>query len=127
MNEPKNEKFTILFFQLVMLFQSSAMQQLGKLPNSMTGKIELDLDQASTSIDMLDMLLHKCKGNLSSDEARFLEHTVSELKLNYVDEIGRKDSEPKSEEPAESAENNSESSEDIDTAGGTNQAEPQNA
>jgi len=33
----------ILFLQLVAMFQYAAMQQMGKLPNPVSGKIERDL------------------------------------------------------------------------------------
>ncbi|MBL0321586.1 MAG: DUF1844 domain-containing protein [Ignavibacteria bacterium] len=35
-----------------------------------------------------DILHEKTKGNLESDEARFLDQTLSTLKLNFVDEFG---------------------------------------
>ena len=89
-NKPE-QKHSILFTQLVMYFHSAAIQQMGKMPNPVTGKIERELDQASMSIDMLDMLKSKCKCNLSGEEDNFLGHVVSELKLNYVDEVNRKD------------------------------------
>lgn len=81
------EKNTPLFFSLVFTFQAAAMQQMGKLKNSISDKIERDLQQAQLSIDMLDMLEEKTRGNLSDDEAKFLKGTLQELKLNYVDEM----------------------------------------
>lgn len=82
----REQMFEALFFNLVMMFHTSAMQYMGKLKNPLTDKIERDLLQAQMSIDMLDMLKAKTKGNLTDNEARFLDRTISELKLNYVDE-----------------------------------------
>ena len=82
----KEEKNTSLLFSLIMTFQAAAMQQMGKLKNSISDKIEKDLQQAQLSIDILDMLEEKTKGNLSDDESRFLKGVLQELKLNYVDE-----------------------------------------
>jgi hypothetical protein len=82
-NEEKN---TALFGSLVLMFQSAAMQQMGKIKNSATDKIERDLEQAQLSIDMLDMLSVKMKGNLNQEENRYLSTVLKELKLNYVDE-----------------------------------------
>ena len=90
MNE--NERQEILFVQLVSMFHTAAMQQMGKLKNPITDAVERDLPQAQISIDMLDMLKHKTKGNLSSDEEKFLQTAVQELKLNYVDELSKKPS-----------------------------------
>lgn len=98
--ENREEKHTALFIHLALSFKTAAVQQLGKLPNPATGKIERDLPQASMTIDLLDMLAAKCKGNLAADEEQFLKHTISELKLNYIDEIGREESpDEKNEDP----------------------------
>jgi len=82
----KEEKNISLFFSLIMTFQAAAMQQMGKLKNPISDKIERDLQQAQLSIDILDMLEEKTKENLSDDESRFLKGILQELKLNYVDE-----------------------------------------
>jgi hypothetical protein len=82
----KEEKNISLFFSLIMTFQAAAMQQMGKLKNPISDKIERDLQQAQLSIDILDMLEEKTRGNLSEDESRFLKGVLQEIKLNYVDE-----------------------------------------
>ena len=75
-----------LFMYLVGTFQSSAWIALGKMKNPMTDKIERNLDQASYYIDLLDMLQLKTKGNVSVYEEQMLINTVSELKMNFIDE-----------------------------------------
>ena len=75
-----------LFMYLVGTFQSSAWIALGKMKNPMTDKIEKNLDQASYYIDLLDMLQSKTKGNVSEYEKQMLINTVSELKMNFIDE-----------------------------------------
>jgi len=75
-----------LFMYLVGTFQSSAWIALGKMKNPMTDKIERNLDQASYYIDLLDMLQSKTKGNVSEYEEQMLINTVSELKMNFIDE-----------------------------------------
>lgn len=94
----QQEKETALFANLVMMFHSATMQHLGKIKNPITDAIERDLDQAQLTIDLLDMLSAKTKGNLSEDENKFLTNVVRELKLNYVDEQAKAAQEPK--EPA---------------------------
>ena len=79
----------IMFTQLVLMFHTAAMQQMGKLKNPITDAIERNLDAAKNSIDLLDMLKEKTKGNLSDDESRLLRQVVQELKLNFVDEKNR--------------------------------------
>jgi len=77
----------LLFIQLASMLHFAAMQSLGKLPNPVTDKIERDLVQAKISIDTLEMLQEKTKGNLSSTEAEFLDKILFELHMNYVDEL----------------------------------------
>ncbi len=83
------EKNKVLFTQLILMLHGAAMQQMGKIKNPVTDKIERDLTQAQFSIDMLDMMKDKTKGNLSPEEERFLHSLLQELKLNYVDEAGK--------------------------------------
>ncbi len=98
-NDQKNE---ILFLQLIMTFETAAWQQMGKIKNPLTDKIERDLNQAQLSIDMLDMIKAKTLGNLTDNEVRVLDKAVSELKLNFVDELEkeRKEREKKAQEKA---------------------------
>lgn len=83
------QKQQALFMQLVLMFHQAAWQQLGKIPNAMTNKVERDLEQARMSIDLLDMLKARTQGNLSEDESRMLEQVLRELKLNFVDELDK--------------------------------------
>ena len=95
-----DEKKKQLFFSLIYSFQMQTMMQLGKLANPVTGTIEKELDGAQVTIDMLDMLKEKTKGNSSEDEVRFLDQVIADLKLNYVEE---RDKEVKSPEIKEKA------------------------
>ncbi len=78
-----------LFMQIVMMFQSAAYQHMGKVMNPITQKVERDLAQAKNAIDVLGMLGEKTRGNLNENENRLLEHTLYELRMNYVDEINK--------------------------------------
>jgi hypothetical protein len=96
---PENEseeKDEFHFVQLIITFQAAAMQQMGKLQNPITKKVERNLDQAQFSIDMLEMIQNKTKNNLSENETKFLEHTLYELRMNYLDEV-KKDQQEKKE------------------------------
>jgi hypothetical protein len=83
-NESTNE---LLFMQVIMQNQQLAMMSMGKLKNPISDKIERNLEFAKLSIDTLDMLKEKTKGNLTDYEDRFLTEVIKELKLNYVDEV----------------------------------------
>ncbi len=88
-NLTPEQKQQALFMQLVLMFHQAAWQQLGKIPNPMTNKVERDIEQARMSIDLLDMLKTRTQGNLNEDESRMLEQVLRELKLNFVDELDK--------------------------------------
>jgi hypothetical protein len=75
------------FLTLVMSLATAAWSQLGKIPHPNTQKIERDLEQAQISIDFLRMLLEKTKGNLKPKEQELLANSVTELELNFADEV----------------------------------------
>ncbi len=85
---PLESQFTEeqLFDQLISSIVHSTWVALGKIKNPMTDKLDRDLRQASTSIDMLDMLFKRMTGNLSDREDQYLGHLLSELKMNYIEE-----------------------------------------
>jgi len=96
------ERSVFLFHHLITMFATLAYQQLGKLVNPITGKMERDLRQARITIDMLEMIREKTSGNLTDDEERLLDSILMELQMNYVDETNRGGDEC-GEEPAEGA------------------------
>ena len=97
MNDTEN-KFDQLFLNLVLTLHSAAMQQMGKLKNPLTDKVERNLGQSELSIDMLDMIKKKTEGNLSDEEDKFLAQTLNELKMNFMDEKNKGEDEPSEEE-----------------------------
>jgi hypothetical protein len=100
-----NEKNTQMFMYLVGSFEMSAMMAMGKIKNPITDKTERDLTQAQFSIDILDMLKEKTSGKLSEYESKYLENTLGQLKLNYIDEA-KKPAEEKAEKDEVKAEGN---------------------
>ena len=79
------EMQSALFSQLVMMFASAAMHQMGKLVDPQTNKTEINLEAAQVSIDMLDMLATRTHGNLTADEEQMLKETLSSLKMTFVE------------------------------------------
>ena len=80
------EKNRVLFTQLVIMFHAATMQQLGKVKHSVTGVVGKDLPAAQATIDILDMLHARTKGNLSGEEDQLLTKILQDLKLGYVQE-----------------------------------------
>ncbi len=94
MDENKN---TQLFMGLCTSLVTQAWMQLGKIKNPMTDKVETDIDGASLTIDMLVMLKNKTQGNISDEELKILDQSISELKMNYVMSKEKVDKEPENE------------------------------
>ena len=86
MAEEQMKKEDQLFIHLVNTFVPSAWISLGKVKSPVSDKLERNLEQATYYIDLLDMLQTKMKGNLSEWEEQYIIHSLSELKLNFIEE-----------------------------------------
>ena len=82
------------FVQLVLMLSGSALQQMGKLVDPQTQKANVNLEAAQATIDLLDMLEAKTKGNLDKEEERMIRDTLMSLKLNFVETKDAVSSEP---------------------------------
>ena len=88
MNDDQNpSRQAALFLQLVLGLQQSGMMSLGKLMNPITRKIDRNLEVARDTIDTLASLEVRTKGNLESDEQRVLQQVLTELRMNYLEEL----------------------------------------
>ena len=80
------------FLFLVLSLRTQCEIQLGLMHYGGEEKPEPDLELARHSIDMMGMLLEKTKGNLSLEEHRVLENSLTELRFRYVqvsDEVAK--------------------------------------
>ena len=84
MGQESLKKEEHLFLYLVSTFKTSAMVALGKMGNPMTNKIQINLEQASYYVNLLNMLQLKAKGNMSQYEEQMLINTVSELNMEII-------------------------------------------
>jgi hypothetical protein len=85
----EREKDELLLTQVALMFQTAALQQMGKLKHPLSDRVERDLAQARISIDILDVLHRRMKGNLSDAEERMFDNLLRELRLNFVDEASK--------------------------------------
>lgn len=70
---------------LFMSIASSAAMSMGLAPHPEGGKVEKDKDMAKFNIDLLLVLKEKTKGNLTSDEQRFLDSVIYDLQMKFVE------------------------------------------
>ena len=99
---PEFDKHDQSLMMLVLNLQTGTLVQLGKLADPQTGQPRRDLEGARLSIDLLDMLKAKTKGNAHPEAAGLLSRAVMDLKLNYMDEL-KKDRRPDAPAAAEPA------------------------
>jgi hypothetical protein len=76
--------FEITFERFLASLYMSALVQLG-LMHEQGGQPRVDLIGARQTIDTLALIRDKTKGNLSSQEEAFLQNSLYELRLAYVD------------------------------------------
>ena len=77
---------TLDFNALVLSLGSSVIVHLGEAPDPSTGekREKPEVEMAQQSIDLLAMLQEKTRGNLTPEEARFLENMLFDLRMLYV-------------------------------------------
>lgn len=80
--EPCMPKPTFSTFALSLA--SSALVQLGEVPDPTSGQIQEDLVLAKHSIDILSMLQEKTAKGLDAEEARLLNGLLYELRMKFV-------------------------------------------
>ena len=87
---------------LVLSFKMQAEMQLGLLHfGEEKDRPEPDLHVARHTIDLLAMLQEKTRGNLSLDEQRLIENSVTELRFRYVQAIEQQGAKANTAKPEE--------------------------
>ncbi len=76
------------FTNFVISLSTSALFHFGDFPEYEGGKAEKNLPAAKQTIDILDMLNEKTKGNLDPNEVGLIQGILYELKMRYVKEKG---------------------------------------
>lgn len=74
----------LTFSIFVQSLAQQALMQMGLLPFP-HGQRELHLEQARDTVDILQLLAAKTKGNLSAEEKQLLDTVLYELKMSWVE------------------------------------------
>lgn len=72
------------FRALVGVLASQAIMGLGAMADPQTNRIVIDLEGARFTIDLLEVLEQKTKGNLADEEAKELQQVLHELRSRFV-------------------------------------------
>jgi len=81
------------FSFLVLSMRTQAEMQLGLMPYGEDEEPKPELELARHTIDMMGIVAEKTKGNLSLEEQRLLENSLTELRFRFVqvsEEVARK-------------------------------------
>ncbi len=80
MSEPQ-----LTFTAFVISLASTAAIHFGDLPDPLSGqRAEPNLEGAAQMIEILALLDHKTRGNLTAEERQMLEQVLYELRLRFV-------------------------------------------
>ena len=63
---------------------TTAFAYLGGLQNPETKEVFVDLEMAKRTIDTIDLLKEKTKGNLTAPESNLLDNTLYNLRMTYI-------------------------------------------
>ncbi len=74
----------ITFSTFILSLNTAALVHLGEIPDPITNKKQVNLTLAKQTIDTLEMLKEKTKGNLSIDEEKLLQSIIYELKIKFL-------------------------------------------
>lgn len=74
----------VTFSNFIMSLSTTALFHLGEVPHPESGQALKDLALAKHSIDLLDLLEKKTRGNLDGDEAGLLTNILYDLKMRFV-------------------------------------------
>lgn len=74
----------VAFTSFIMSLATQVLVQLGEMPAPEGMEIPIDLDAARQTIDIITMLQRRTKGNVSTEEARFLDEVLHSLRVSFV-------------------------------------------
>ena len=63
---------------------TTALAYLGGFQNPETKEVFVDLEMAKRTIDTIDLLKEKTKGNLTAPESNLLDNTLYNLRMTYI-------------------------------------------
>jgi Domain of unknown function (DUF1844) len=78
--------FPVNFSNFVLSLSTSALFHFGDFPDHEGGTAQKNLPAAKQTIDILDMLSEKTKGNLDENESKLIQGVLYELKMRFVKE-----------------------------------------
>lgn len=72
------------FSSFVISLSSSVLISLGEIPHPDTNELKVDICFAKETIQILEMLQEKTRGNLTEDEQELIDTILFDLRFKYV-------------------------------------------
>lgn len=83
--EPESPKLPpVDFSAFIAELGTTALAYLGGYQNPETNEVFVDLEMAKRTIDTIDLLKEKTKGNLTVPESNLLDNTLYNLRMTYI-------------------------------------------
>lgn len=79
------ESEALSFSAFILGLASTTLVHLGATPHPETNTLTVDLVLARQSIDALNMLRDKTRGNLSAEEEQLFTSVLTDLRMRFVD------------------------------------------
>ena len=76
---------TINFTSFVLSISTSALVQMGLVPDPVSNETQKNMVLAKQQVDILEMLGEKTKGNLDENEQKLMDQVLYELRMRYVE------------------------------------------
>ena len=74
----------INFSSFLLSLSSSVLLHLGEIEDPQSGIKKKDIALAKQSIDIINLLKEKTKGNLTEEEEKLMEHLLYDLRMRFV-------------------------------------------
>ncbi len=97
---------TVTFESLISEYSGTAMAYLGGMQDPETKQVFVDLNIAKRMIDTIELLKEKTEGNLTMPEKNFMENTLYNLRISFVNSVNNPPPPAKSYDSDNDSDNN---------------------
>jgi len=83
------DEFKLTFGNFIVSLAQTAYVQLGIIEDPFSKENGKDLKGAKNTIELIEMLQEKTKGNLNDDEEKLIEEVLYDLRMKYLYETDK--------------------------------------
>ncbi len=75
----------LTFSTFMLSLSTSVLVSLGELPDPSVNEKKINLPLAKQTIDLIEILIEKTKGNLTEEEERLIGNMLYDLRMKYIE------------------------------------------